>query len=235
MNIRTTPNPVIRWAGRRLGELNARHPWDHNGHFHPWILRALSDGPARVLDVGCGRGDLVAALSARAGRVEGIDPDPQMAALTGERFRTEPRVRIRRRTLAEHAGDPELEGAYDAITMVASLHHMDLRQALSDARALLRPGGLLLAVSLTAPRSRFDHVWDVGNALTNPLIGVVKHPRPAHETGESRPIPVRDPDFSIGELREASARLLPGAVIRRREGFRVTVRWQRPVEQSPMG
>lgn len=237
-NIRTTPNPVIRWAGRRLGALNARHPWNHNHHFHPWILRSVPPGAARVLDVGCGRGDLVAALAARGLEVDGIDPDAQMAALAAASLEREPRVRIHRRTLDEHARQvlPEHpEGSYDAITMVASLHHMDLAQALGEVRALLRPGGRLLVVTLTEPRSRVDHLWDVGNALTNPLIGLVKHPRPVRTSPPQLPIPVQDPRWSVDELRERTEALLPGAVIRRREGFRVTLRWQAPAGLSGAG
>ncbi|MGP9537731.1 class I SAM-dependent methyltransferase [Brachybacterium sp. AOP43-C2-M15] len=236
--IRTTPNPLIRWAGRRLHQLNARHPWSHNHHFHPWILRSLPPGTARVLDVGCGRGDLLAALSGRADRVEGIDPDAEMARTAATRFREDPHVQVLRRTLGEHARaarSGEGDGDYDAITMVASLHHMDLGDALREARALLRPGGRLLVVTLTLPVSPVDHLWDVGDALTNPLIGFVKHPRPQREPEETRAIPVREPAWSIQELRERAAEILPGAAIRRREGFRVTMRWQRPPEVTPAG
>lgn len=232
MNIRTTPNPVIRWTGRRLETLNARHPWSHNHHFHPWILRSLPPRPERVLDVGCGRGDLVAALATRAGQVDGIDPDQEMAYATASRFHEEPTVRVRRRTLAEHAAEQDVDGVYDAITMVASLHHMDLPQALADARALLRPGGRLLVVTLTVPRSAVDQVWDVANALTNPLIGVVKHPRPVRDPGEGLLTPVKEPDFSLDDLRRIAEQVLPGASIRRREGFRVTLRWQKPAERA---
>ncbi|WP_193104777.1 bifunctional 2-polyprenyl-6-hydroxyphenol methylase/3-demethylubiquinol 3-O-methyltransferase UbiG [Brachybacterium sp. FME24] len=228
MNIRTTANPLVRWIGRRLEQLNARHPWSHNHHFHPWILRALPTPAGRVLDVGCGRGDLIATLAGHAGRVDGIDPDQEMAYVSASRFREEPRVQVWRRSLAEHVGEPELLGAYDAITMVASLHHMDLDEALTDARALLRPGGRLLVVTLTDPVSTLDQIWDVTNALTNPLIGVVKHPRPVRETPAEVPIPVQDPDWSIAELRERAGIILPGAVTRRREGFRATLRWQKP-------
>jgi hypothetical protein len=41
-------------------------------------------------------------------------------------------------------------------------------------------------------------------------------------------IPVRDPAWSYGELRAIAREVLPGAVLRRREGFRTTLRWQRP-------
>lgn len=230
-NVRTTENRLIRWVGRRLGQLNARHPWSHNAHFHPWILRSLPAGAARVLDVGCGRGDLVAALAARVGpggRVEGIDPDQQMAYVTATRSAEDPRVQVWRRGLAEHATRKDLEGHYDAITLVASLHHMDLGPALQQARALLRPGGRLLVVTLTTPVTPLDQAWDLVNVFTNPLIGLVKHPRRVHGSGSAAPIPVCEPAWSIGELRERAAELLPGAVIRRREGFRATLRWQNP-------
>src|SRR5690625_2596307 len=178
MTIRTTSNPLIRAAGRWLERANDRHPWNHNDHFHPWILRSLPEAPARVLDVGCGRGELVAAVASRAGMVEGIDPDAAMAYATATRFRSEPRIRIARRTLTAQAGDPGLAGRYDAVTMVASLHHMDTATALAEARALLRPGGRLLIVTRTRPRTPADHAWDVLSALMNPLIGLIKHPRP---------------------------------------------------------
>lgn len=230
-NVRTTENPLIRWAGRRLTALNARHPWNHNAHFHRWILRSLPAASAAVLDVGCGRGDLVAALSGAigpGGRVDGIDPDPEMARLAAVRVAQNPQARIQRRTLAEHSARPELAGCYDAITMVASLHHMDLDRALDQARILLRPGGRLLVVTLTVPVSALDQLWDLGSVVTNPLIGLVKHPRPAHGAGPAAAVPVSDPAWSIDELRECADLLLPGARIRRREGFRVTLRWQQP-------
>lgn len=230
-NIRTAENVLIRWAGRQLAALNARHPWSHNAHFHPWILRSLPPGAARVLDVGCGRGDLVEVLSVAlgpGGLVEGIDPDQEMAYVAASRVASSPRVQIQQRTLAEHAARPELAGCYDAITMVASLHHMDLDQALTQARILLRPGGRLLVVTLTMPVTGPDQLWDLGNALTNPLIGLVKHPRPARGPHSVAAVPISDPAWSIDELRERADRLVPGARIRRREGFRVTLLWQKP-------
>lgn len=230
-NLRTTPNPVIRWAGRRLTLLNDRHPWDHNAHFHPWILRSLPEGAARVLDVGCGRGALVAALAGACGpgaRIEGIDPDAEMAYAAAARLAGARGVRIRRRGLGEHAAREELHGSYDAITMVASLHHMELTAALEQARDLLRPGGRLLVVTLTRPATLPDQLWDVLNALSNPLIGLVKHPRPHRGPSDGARIPVAEATWSLGELRDRAEVLLPGAVIRRREGFRSTLRWQKP-------
>lgn len=231
-NLRTTPNPLIRAAGRGLARANARHPWDHNAHFHRWILRALPTRLDRVLDVGCGRGTLLARLAARAERAEGIDPDPGMARAAAAAVCAIAGAQVHRRTLADHAALPGVSGAYDAVTMVASLHHQDVEQALGQARGLLRPGGRLLVVALVRAGSPGDHLWDIANALTNPLIGLVKHPRPVREETRARAaqaqMPVREAGITLGELRSRAEAILPGAVIRRREGFRVTLSWQRP-------
>lgn len=243
--LRTTANPLVRAAGRGLARLNARHPWDHNAHFHPWILRSLPPGAQRVLDVGCGRGDLLAALRGRSEHLEGIDPDPGMAAAAAAALQEVPGAEVHRRTLVEHVQHPGTAAAYDAVTFVASLHHQQVPQALAQARHLLRPGGRLLVVTLVRPAGPADQLWDIADALTNPAIGLVKHPRPVQgapvparpgpvtpEVGEAEPssaaMPVRDPDLTLAALREAARHLLPGARIRRREGFRVTLRWQRP-------
>ncbi|MFC0676033.1 class I SAM-dependent methyltransferase [Brachybacterium hainanense] len=228
-SIRTTSDPLIRRAGEALGRLNARHPWNHNAHFHPWILAGIPARARSALDVGCGRGDLVAALRGRVPHVEGIDPDAAMARAAGDRFAVLPAVRIRALRLEQL--DPAQE-RYDLITMVASLHHMQVPDALARVRSLLRPGGRLRIVTLVRPVTWRDHAWDVGNALVNPLIGIVKHPRPAaaaeRERAQDATMPVRDPQLTLAELREAASRLLPGARIRRREGFRVTLAWEAP-------
>ena len=233
-NLRTTPNPLIRAAGRGLARWNARHPWDHNAHFHRWILHALPARAGRALDISCGRGALLARLAARMERVEGIDPDPGMARTAARAVNGLPGAQVHRRTLTEHVAVPGNAGAYDAVTMVASLHHQDLQQALGHARDLLRPGGQLLVVAMVQPSTPADHLWDITNALSNPLIGMVKHPRPVRGAAEAEavPMPVREASTSLAELRSRARAMLPGVVIRRREGFRVTLHWRRPATEE---
>ena len=207
-----------------MAKLNARHPWSHNDHFHSWIVANLPDPCRTALDVGCGQGELVAALAPHVGRVIGNDADPLMRELATQRCAGLPNVAI--------AGDDWIDGdeTYDLVTMVAVLHHLDASEALREVRRRLIPGGRFLAVGLARPRTVRDHAWDVSSMITNPIIGYVKHPWPSRaDSVQPPPVPVRDPTLSLDELGQLLDKAMPGAVIRHRLGFRHTIAWTKPM------
>ncbi|GAA1742193.1 class I SAM-dependent methyltransferase [Microbacterium paludicola] len=209
---------VIGWLNR----LNARHPWSHNDRLHRWIARRLPDRRGSALDVGCGQGLLAWRLSHRFGRVLAIDVDAPQVAATTARCADRPNVTARVASFAE------VDGTFDGITMVAVLHHLDLEDALPRIRRLLAPGGRLLVIGLARSETRIDLAWDLLSAITNPLIGVILHPRPVLDPPSGDPFPTKDPDVTLSELRGAFARHLPGARFRRRLGFRHTIEWTAP-------
>ena len=97
--------------------------------FESFVRERLPEPPARVLEVGCGRGELTTALAVAGHDALGIDP----LAPDGPLFR--------RLTL----DDVESDGRYDAVVAAFSLHHIrDLDAALEKIASLLVPEGLLL-------------------------------------------------------------------------------------------
>src|SRR5258708_15870369 len=54
--------------------------WNHNRHYHDFILAQLPATFDQAMDLGCGSGELARALAARAGRVLAIDLSPRMIA-----------------------------------------------------------------------------------------------------------------------------------------------------------
>ena len=125
MDVRDSTNPLVLRAGRWLDVVNSRHPWNHNEHFHGWILRSLPARRQTAVDVGCGTGVLAGKLASHFARVTGIDADEGMSAAARARLAGDPRVTItgcRFDEFAATAGD----GEADLITMVAVLHHLDL-------------------------------------------------------------------------------------------------------------
>ena len=216
---RTFSGGVLATAMR---DLNARHPWSHNDHFHSWVLANLPERRRLALDVGCGRGELLACLSPHFDAVWGADVDSAMRQYATSRCAGLPNV-----TVTDDSWT-DLTEAVDLVTMIAVLHHLDVAPALTRVARLLAPGGRFLAVGLAPPRSLSDHAWDLASMVTNPLIGYVKHPWPSSHTVEPPPFPVKDATLPFGELRQVVQATMPGAVMRHRIGFRHTIAWTRP-------
>jgi len=112
----------------------------YRAHVRP-RLRALGR-PARVLDLGCGGGDVVARLAGLAARdgldVEWVGADPDRRALASARERERPGVRFVSRGSAELLADGE---RFDLVLSNHVLHHLDtaqLRDFTDDSRALAR-------------------------------------------------------------------------------------------------
>ncbi|WP_229899238.1 methyltransferase domain-containing protein, partial [Streptomyces capoamus] len=103
---------------RALERFNAAHPWDHNAHYHRWILRQLPRRFDRALDVGSGSGDLARLLAGRAAAVEAVDADPVITAQARELTPAALPVTF---TVADAMAEFPA-GCYDVITCVATLH-----------------------------------------------------------------------------------------------------------------
>ncbi len=91
--------------------------------------------PARVLEVGCGRGALAAELGRLGWQVTGVEPDEEAAAVAQKRG-----VEVLAVPLAEVAAS-----GFDVVLFTRSLHHVpDLAATLADAAARLTSGGVLV-------------------------------------------------------------------------------------------
>jgi 2-polyprenyl-3-methyl-5-hydroxy-6-metoxy-1,4-benzoquinol methylase len=106
------------------------------GAFRVFVEAHLPAPPGRVLEVGCGRGDLARAVARLGYSVRAIDPEAPPGAMFSA-------------VTLEEFSDP---GPFDAVLANLALHHIhDLSAALAKIRRLLRPGGRLILN---------EHAWD---------------------------------------------------------------------------
>lgn len=109
------------------------------------ILGWLDPAPGeRVLDLGCGTGDLTVRLVEAGAQVVGLDADPAMAAAFARRLPGVPLVVADAQQ--PWPSGPLTERPFDAIFSNAALHWMPDAPAVARAMAgALRPGGRLAA------------------------------------------------------------------------------------------
>jgi SAM-dependent methyltransferase len=153
------------WTG--VAETYARSFADMCGGAVPALLADLPPG-SRLLDVGCGTGELVGAARAVGHDAIGVDPDPEMAALAAALLGEDVVV----------AGLPDLpfaDDGFDAVTAGFVLNHVDHPRA--GARELARvaaPGGVVRATIWGSTPPPQAVMW---NGLLDE-VGAVRAPSP---------------------------------------------------------
>jgi 2-polyprenyl-3-methyl-5-hydroxy-6-metoxy-1,4-benzoquinol methylase len=134
--------PVGAWnraAGRLLSRFGLAR--DRVGASIRWISKVQT---GRLLDIGCGNGEFLAAMRGLGWDVLGLEPDPMAARTAREKLGLSvEQATLEAHTLPRHTSD--------AVTMHHVIEHLpDPVQSLRLARELLRPGGRLIVVTPNA-------------------------------------------------------------------------------------
>jgi len=130
--------------------------------FHLAALIGLVDASWTVGDLGCGGGQVSAALAPFVARVIAVDASAAMLQAAKRRLHGADNVELRRGELETLPID---DARLDAATMMLVLHHVpEPERALAEAARVLKPGGRALVVDMQphdreSYRQQMGHVW----------------------------------------------------------------------------
>jgi SAM-dependent methyltransferase len=194
--------------------------WNHNTHYHGLVLGAMPRGCREALDVGCGDGLLARRLARRAGHVTGIDTSAEMVARARKASEGLANVDFVEADLLSYGLPSE---GYDFVCSVAAIHHMDFTAALTAMRDALRPGGVLVVISLARNGTLRERIASVPGVPAH-YFHLLLHRGRLGEPGA----PIADPDMTWSQVREEALRILPGARYERLALWRYAVSWRKP-------
>jgi SAM-dependent methyltransferase len=121
------------------------------------LERLVKPAGQDIVDVGCGSGALVRALAERGAHPIGLETSAEQLA-PALAHDEEHRARY---VVGRAQQLPFANGSFDVVVFMRALHHVpaaDLPRALTEARRVLRPGGLVYVVEPLAEGSYFELV-----------------------------------------------------------------------------
>jgi SAM-dependent methyltransferase len=201
--------------------------WNHNSHYHDWLLRQVPGSCRLALDIGCGAGMFTRLLAQRATHVYGLDLSPAMIRCARERSTGHANVSLE---VADIRTVALPDDRFDCIVSIATLHHLPLAPILTQLRDALRPGGVLLVLDLYAAASWRDRLHHLAAAPVSLALRLRR--APARSSRAERAAWAahshHDTYLTLDQVRAVAAATLPGARVRRHLLWRYSLTWAKP-------
>lgn len=192
--------------------------WNHNIYYHDFILKAVPKPCLNALDIGCGNGLLCRKLTLHCNLVTGIDLDTKILSVAKKYANASNNITYLEGNVMSYLFQ---NSSFNFIAVVATLHHLPLYAALQRLQELLAPGGVLVIIGLYKTKSFGDFIRSAAAFPISRLMRYLHH-------YQKMDAPIEPPKETLAEIKNAAAKLLPGAVIKRRFFYRYSLNWHKP-------
>ena len=121
------------------------------------LMQLTGTGPkSRVMDLGCGPGQIAVALAPHVGEVTAIDPEPEMLRVAAENAAA---AHLQIRFIEASSGElgPGL-GRFHLVVIGRAFHWMDRARTLQRLDGLIEPGGAVALLGTREPELP-DNAW----------------------------------------------------------------------------
>ncbi len=201
--------------------------WNHNSHYHGYLLGQVPERCGQILEIGCGTGEFSRLLAARAEKVLAIDLSPQMIRLAQRHSQLYPNIDfVTGDVMTRHLPDNQ----FDCIATLTTLHHLPTEPVLRRIRKALKPGGVFVCLDLYQRSDLSDLFFDGVAYPANLLLRLIKtgRPRPSREVREAYAEHGKtDTYLTLPRVEQICADVLPGALVRRHLFWRYSIVWRK--------
>jgi len=207
--------------------LHDQQGWDHNNHYHRFLLKQLPDRCETVLDVGCGTGEFSRLLAERANRVVAMDLSSNMIEVAKQRSRQYLNIDFQVADVLQWKFSAE---QFDAITSIATAHHLPIENLLPNLKAALKPGGRLVILDLLEHENVPDMLSDFVAVPLNWLLQILrnKHIQQSPQAAEAMKDHLRtDKYLTLSQAQRIYASSLGRVKVRKHLFWRYSAVWQK--------
>lgn len=201
--------------------------WNHNNHYHRFLLEQVPAHCRYVLDVGCGTGAFARLLAQHTEYVLALDLSPQMIHQAQADSEGSPNVDFQ---VADALGWEFSPEHFDYIVSIAALHHMPMEESLSKMKGALAPGGTLAVLDIYQTRfsDLFVSLVSIPASLFMQQLKNGHRPKISQEAREAMAEHVaHDSYLPLAQVRHIAQTMLPDARVRRHLFWRYSLIWKK--------
>jgi SAM-dependent methyltransferase len=201
--------------------------WNHNSHYHKFLLKQLPYHCENILDIGCGTGAFSRLLAQRANRVVAIDLSANMIEIALARSTQHLNIDFQNADILNWQFPVE---QFDAIVSIATVHHLPLEDLLLSLKAALKPSGKLVILDLLEYESIQDKLSDF---LAVPLNWILQTFRNKHKQSPEAAAAMRehlrtDKYLTLSQARQIYTTSLRNVKLRKHLFWRYSIVWKKP-------
>ena len=206
---------------------HALHHWNHNSHYHPFLLSQLPSSIDLALDIGCGYGAFASRLAERATHVDAVEINIDVLSKARQRYTKQANLKF---IQGDFVTQNLPTDHYHVVTSLASIHHMELVPALKQMKRVLQPGGVLAILGLYREVTVGDYAVSMAGVLANFVYQriIYRH----HLIDSTQKAPVKSPTCTLAEIKQAANVIIPCARVRRRLLWRYSLTWRKPITEG---
>lgn len=101
--------------------------WNHNIHYHKYLINHITEQCRQILEIGCGTGQFSRLLAKRAEKVLAVDLSPLMIRIAGQRSKLYPNIDF---VCADAMTYPLAGEQFDCIASLTTIHHLPVESIL---------------------------------------------------------------------------------------------------------
>jgi SAM-dependent methyltransferase len=221
-----TPTQKIQNDFDRIALLEPAQ-WDHNSHYHGFLLKQLPSNCESILEIGCGTGVFTRLLAERCDRVVAIDLSPKMIEVAQRQSGDYTNINFQVADILKWEFPVE---QFDVIASIATIHHLPVENLLPNLQVALKPGGKLVILDLLKSESIQDTLSDLMAVPLNLIFKILKNRRinPTREAIEAwREHGRTDNYLTLSQAKQIYTHFLPGVNVRRHLFWRYSVVWEK--------
>ena len=191
--------------------------WNHNSNYYKWIENEIED-KTKILDVGCGDGSLVNYLNNNKREILGIDISEKCIERANHNIKKNDNIKFILTSFEDFDNKNE---CYEAIIFCATLHHMEMKQAISKSKNILNKGGILLIVGLYKPSSIWEWILEFLRVIPCLIFSKLNKMK----NSEDLDIPTSYDIPKMCEIKKIFNMLIPGYSISYGLYYRYLLKW----------